>query len=251
MKKNIILYYILVAFVFIFIFIVIFERPKKFISRLIFSHELSLLTHSVFNEINNQIDFDMTKKENNKKSLIILNNYVFDFFKPVFNNLDDGASWKMLHGSIWCDGVADIFLRLAENTNTRVAMVILYDNEKNPLHALNFADLDNSVNNFDENSELNKMYLFDPQNNYFPINNKFDFVNVIYMIKNKIEFSGYDMLDSNNIKLNLLENNKKVFHKNRTFKEYSTIGKLSLKIVTIFPPIIFKTIYKFGIYINP
>ena len=160
MKKNIILYYILVAFVFIFIFIVIFERPKKFISRLIFSHELSLLTHSVFNEINNQIDFDMTKKENNKKSLIILNNYVFDFFKPVFNNLDDGASWKMLHGSIWCDGVADIFLRLAENTNTRVAMVILHDNEKNPLHALNFADLDNSVNNFDENSELNKMYLF-------------------------------------------------------------------------------------------
>jgi hypothetical protein len=83
----------------------IFDSPKKFISRLIFSHDLSLLTHSVFYNINNELDFDMTKTENKKKSLIVLNNYVSDFFNPVFNNLDDGASWKMLHGSIWCDGV--------------------------------------------------------------------------------------------------------------------------------------------------
>ena len=47
--------------------IMIFDQPKKIISKLIFSHDLSLLTHSVFYNINDEIDFDMTKKENQKK----------------------------------------------------------------------------------------------------------------------------------------------------------------------------------------
>ena len=151
MKK--ITYFTFTIFAVLLLSILVFDHPKKFISRLIFSHDLSLLTHSVFHNINNEIDFDMTKKENQKKSLIVLNNYVYDFFRPPITtgkltNLDDGASWKMLHGSIKCDGVADIFLRLAENTNTRVVMIFLYNNDGVSPHTLNFADLDNSINHF-------------------------------------------------------------------------------------------------------
>ena len=243
--------FILVFFTFFLFSILIFDYPKRFISRLIFSHDLSLLTHSVFYNINNEVNFDMTKKENQKKSLLVLNNYVYDFFKPVFSNLDDGVSWKMLHGSIWCDGVADIFLRLAENTNTRVVMIFLYNNDGGSPHTLNFADLDNSINDFEDNSELRKMYLFDPQNNYYPINKKFQFIDINYMLENKTEFSSYIKLDSDNIKLNLLQNDKTVFIRNRIYEEYSIISKLSLIIVKVLPRNSLKFLYKFGIFINP
>ena len=248
MKK--ISYFIFVFFAFFLLSISIFDYPKKFISRLIFSHDLSLLTHSVFYNINNEIEFDMTKKENQKKSLLVLNNYVYDFFKPVFKNLDDGVSWKMLHGSIWCDGVADIFLRLAENTNTRVAMIFLFNNDNVSPHTLSFVDLENSIKDYSD-SDLRKMYLFDPQNNYFPVNKKFQFVNINYMLKNKNEFSSYIKLDSDNIKLNLLQNNKTVFLINRIYDEYSIISKLSLKFVKILPKNSLKFLFKFGIFINP
>tara|TARA_B100001057_G_scaffold324473_1_gene324671 strand:+ start:278 stop:1267 length:990 start_codon:yes stop_codon:yes gene_type:complete len=249
-KKIYILFFIFSIFLFS---ILIFDYPKKFISRLIFSHELSLLTHSVFFKINNEIDFDMTKKENQKKSLIVLNNYVYDFFKPVFINLDDGVSWKMLHGSIWCDGVADIFLRLAEHTNTRIAMIFLFNNNKTDGHSLTFVDLENSLKGNSDYSEasLRKLYLFDPQNNYFPINKKFRFIDINYMLENKNEFSSYIKLDSDNIKLNLLENNKTVFLINRYYDEYSILSKLSLKLVKVLPPNFLKFLFKFGIYINP
>ena len=200
----------------------------------------------------------MTKKESQKKSLIVLNNYVYDFFKPVFNNLDDGVSWKMLHGSIWCDGVADILLRIAENTNTRMVMIFLYNNDGISPHTLTFADLDNSINHFNE-TELRKMYLFDPQNNYYPINKKLQFVNINYMLENKIEFSSYTKLDSDNIKLNLLQNNKRVFIKNRIYNKYSIrnqgrsklISDFSSKIVKFLPKNSLKFLFKFGIFINP
>ena len=142
MKK--ITYFTFAIFAVFLLSILIFDYPKKFVSRLIFSHDLSLLTHSVFYNINDEIDFDMTKKENQKKSLIVLNNFVYDFFRPVFENqnLDDGVSWKMLHGSIWCDGLADILLRLAENTNTRVVMIFLHKNDGVSPHTLSFVDLE-------------------------------------------------------------------------------------------------------------
>jgi len=249
MKK--ITYSTFTIFAVLLLSILVFDHPKKFISRLIFSHDLSLLTHSVFYNINDEIDFDMTKKENQKKSLIVLNNYVYDFFKPVFKNLDSGVSWKMLHGSIWCDGVADIFLRLAENTNTRVVMIFLYNNDGVSPHTLNFADLDNSINDFQDNSELRKMYLFDPQNNYYPINKKFQFIDINYMLENKTEFSSYKKLDSDNIKLNLLQNDQTVFIKNRIYDKYSIISKLSLAIVKVLPKNSLKFLYRFGIFINP
>ena len=256
MKK--ITFFTFTIFAVLLLSILVFDHPKKFISRLIFSHDLSLLTHSVFYNINDEIDFDMTKKENQKKSLIVLNNYVYDFFKPVFNNLDDGVSWKMLHGSIWCDGVADILLRIAENTNTRMVMIFLYNNDGISPHTLTFADLDNSINHFNE-TELRKMYLFDPQNNYYPINKKLQFVNINYMLENKIEFSSYTKLDSDNIKLNLLQNNKRVFIKNRIYNKYSIrnqgrsklISDFSSKIVKFLPKNSLKFLFKFGIFINP
>ena len=38
-----------------------------------------------------------------KKSAIIISQYVHEHTLPIEVNLDDGASWKLLHGSIWCD----------------------------------------------------------------------------------------------------------------------------------------------------
>ncbi len=231
--------------------IFIYDYPKKIISRLIFSHDLSLLTHVVFNNIDKNVEFEMKKKENQKNSLIVLNNFVYNFFRPVFKNLDDGVSWKMLHGSIWCDGVADIFLRLAENTNTRVVMIFLFNNDGVSPHTLNFADLNNNIKYFENSSNLNKMYLFDPQNNYFPINKNNKFINIDYMLKNINEFSNYNRLDSDNIKLNLLQNKKKVFITNRTYNEYSSINKLSRNLVNCLPNYFFKYLFKLGIYVNP
>ena len=249
MKKK--QFLIFIIFSVLLISILIFDYPKKFISRLIFSHELSLLTHSVFNNINDKIDFDMTKKENQKKSLIIINRYVYSFLKPVFKNLDSGVSWKMLHGSIWCDGVSDIFLRLAERINTRVGMIFLYNNDGISPHTLNFVDLDNSSNNFKDNSLLSKMYLFDAQNNYYPINKKFQYVNINYMLKNKNEFSNHTALDSDNIKLNLLQNKQSIFITNRIYDEFSIISKLSLMVVNMLPKNSLNFLFKFGIFINP
>ncbi len=246
MKK--IIYILATISIFFFATILIFDYPKKIISRLIFSHELSLLTHSVFYSINDKLDFDMTKKENQNKSMVVINNFVYNFFRPEFNNLDDGVSWKMLHGSSWCDGVADIFLRLAENTNTRVHMVYLYQNDGIASHTLNFAEL-NVITK--ENFTLNDLFLFDPHYNYYPINKNSQLVNINYMLKNKFEFSNFKMLDSDNIKLNMLENNKRIFITNRIPKEYSILGKISLNIVRFIPKNLMKIIYKFGIFISP
>ena len=246
MKK--IIYILATISIFFFATILIFDYPKKIISRLIFSHELSLLTHSVFYSINDKLDFDMTKKENQKKSMVVINNFVYNFFRPEFNNLDDGVSWKMLHGSSWCDGVADIFLRLAENTNTRVHMVYLYQNDGIASHTLNFAELSEITKG---NFTLNDLFLFDPHYNYYPINKNSQIVNINYMLKNKFEFSNFKMLDSDNIKLNMLENNKRIFITNRIPKEYSILGKISLNIVRFIPKNLMKIIYKFGIFISP
>lgn len=260
-------------FIFINIFILIFDYPKKFISKLIFSHDLSLLSYSVFSSIDNEIDFDMTKKENQTRSLIVLNDFTYKFFRPkILKGLDSGASWKMLHGSIWCDGVHDIFLRLAEYTNTRVNMVALFNKKNSSPHTINFIDLDNRYilkkKNIDDQSikkkelqiKLGKMFPFDSTFNYVPIksikNNQSEIPlqpkleNLDYMLYNRSEFPSYGRYDSG-VRLNLLENDKVVTNVNRLPSEYSIIGKISLKIVQILPKKIAMTIYKFGIFINP
>tara|TARA_B110000003_G_scaffold275525_1_gene318411 strand:+ start:908 stop:1981 length:1074 start_codon:yes stop_codon:yes gene_type:complete len=257
-------------FIFINIIILIFDYPKKFISKLIFSHDLSLLTYSVFSSIDNEIGFDMTKKKNQTKSLIILNDFTYKFFRPEeLKNLDSGVSWKMLHGSIWCDGVHDIFLRLAEYTNTRVAMVALFNKKNSSPHTINFIDLDNkyinqSIKKKDKNKELQiklkKMSPFDSTFNYVPIKSikndqsetplQPNLENLDYMLNNRSEFPSYGMFDLG-VRLNLLENDKFVTNVNRLQSEFSIIGKISLQIIKILPKKIAKTIYKFGIFINP
>ena len=256
MKK--IIFSIFLILISISIYIIIIDYPKKLISRIIFSHDLSLLTNNVFKNINNQVEFDMMEKNNKKKSLIIINNFIYDFIKPVYNtelndfrNLDAGVSWKLLDGSIWCDGVADIFIKLVENLNTRATVAFLYKNDGISPHTLNLIDLDNSINNFEDISKIKQMYLFDAQHNYFPINKKNKFVDLNYMLKNKNEFSGFLALDSDNIKLNLLQNDPFIITINRIYNEYSILNKLSLFVVKILPNNLLKNIYKFGIFINP
>jgi len=242
--KYLLLIYILLLQIFIF------DYPKKFISRLIFSHDLSLLQHSVFKKINENTEFDMKDQKNNKQSLIILNNYVNNFFKYTIEDLDDNVSWKMLHGSILCDGVTDVFLRLAEATNTNVAMVFLYNDNGSSPHTLAFADLENK-NPLWEDDNLGFTYIFDPQENIYPINSKNEFININYMIDNKNEFKNIKRLNSDNKILNLLINNKKVFQKNQIEKDYSLITKFSFNLIQIIPEYFMKKIYKFGIIINP
>ena len=241
--------YLLVIYI-LLLQIFIFDYPKKIISRLIFSHDLSLLQHSVFKKINEKTEFDMRDQKNNKQSLIILNNYVNNFFKYTIEDLDDNVSWKMLHGSILCDGVTDIFLRLAEATNTNVAMVFLYDDNGSSPHTLAFADLKNR-NPLWEDENLGFTYIFDPQANIYPINSNNQLININYMIDNKHEFKNIMRLHSDEKILNLLINQKKVFQRNRIENDYSFITKFSFNLIQIIPEYFMKKIYKFGIIINP
>ena len=262
MKLNLIKSFVFIILESILL-IIIFDYPKKIISRLIFSHDLSLLTYSVFEKINEKQSFDMTEKKNNKKSLIVLNRFVYDFFRPEFDNLDDGVSWKMLHGSIKCDGVSDILLRLAEYTNARAMMVFLYNNKNISPHTLVLIDineilnlddkvnLSHKINKPEENYNLNNIFLFDPTFNYYPLNKKNEYVNINYMLDNFDQFQSYSMLDSDDIKLNLLKNKKLIFMTNRKYNEYSIINKISLNLSKLLPEKILNLTFKFGIFINP
>ena len=246
--SNKIKYFFIIYILFLQIFI--FDYPKKYISRLIFSHDLSLLQHSVFKKINEKTKFDMRDENNNKQSLIIINNYVNNFFEHTIEDLDDSVSWKMLHGSILCDGVTDIFLRLAEATNTPVAMIFLYNDNGSSPHTLAFADLEKK-NTLWEDENLGLAYVFDPQSNIYPINADNQFIDINYMINNKNEFINIKRLHSDNKTLNLLVNKPKVFQRNVIKNDYSFITKLSFNLVQIIPEYFMKTIYKFGIIINP
>ena len=240
----------------IFFLLIIFSLPKTkyYISRLILSHELSILPNLVFKKLDRKINFDMYKIENQKKTAVILNEYVFEHTLPIEINLDDGASWKLLHGSIWCDGVSDILNRLLEVNNTRSYLVFLYaDNDVSP-HTLSFVDfLDQPLIN-GRNSSLEKetLYVFDPQNNYNPLNVRGEIVNISYMIQNKYEFKEMIKLDSDSVKLNLLSNNKaQLWDRNVFGSENSFIRNISKKLVKFLPDIITKQIIKFSIFINP
>ena len=242
MKK----FFFILIFLILFILIILsFNLPKKFVSRVILSHDLSLLPISVFQNINDQIKFDMTKAENQKESLIIINNFIYNFHKPVFSNLDSGVSWKMLHGSIWCDGVADIFIRLVESINTRASIVYLYNNQGVSPHTVPFVNLNNNKNQNNTEENTTNMYLFDPQNNYYPLNKNKEYVDVEYMTKNFDQFDKYIMLISDGI------NNQKIFLTNRVLNNKFELYKISNFLVNIIPKKIMKNIFKFAILINP
>ena len=245
--------FILLGFFFILIIFLI-PKTKYLISRLILSHELSILPNLVFKKLDQKNEIDMYQIDNQKKTAVILNEYVFQHTLPIEINLDDGASWKLLHGSIWCDGVSDILNRLLEVNNTRSYLVFLYANNDISPHTLSFVDfLDQPLVN-GRNSSLDKktLYVFDPQNNYNPLNANGELVNINYMIQNQNEFKEMIKLDSDNIKLNLLSNDKaQLWDRNLFGIENSLIRNISKKVVKFLPEIITKNLIKFSIYINP
>jgi hypothetical protein len=249
-KKIVIV--ILIAVLILLIFAI--PKAKFIISRTILSHELSIVPNLVFKKINQNVEINIYKQENKKKSSIILAEYVFNHTMPIEQNLDDGASWKLLHGSIWCDGVSDIFNRLLEVNHTRSYLVFLYNDENVSPHTLNFVDfLDQPLIN-GRNASLNKrsLYMFDTQSNYMPINKKNALVDINYMINNNFEFKNMNKLDSNNIKLNLLKNDKaQLWDRNVFGKENSLIRNLSKKIARYTPNLVLEGLIKFAIYINP
>ena len=71
------------------------------------------------------------------------------------------------------------------------------------------------------------------------------------MLDNFNQFQSYSMLDSDDIKLNLLKNKKLIFMTNRKYNEYSMINKISLNLSKLLPQKILNLIFKFGIFINP
>ena len=94
--------------------------------------------------------------------------------------------------------------------------------------------------------------MFDTQSNYKPINKKNELVDINYMINNTFEFKNMNKLDSNNIKLNLLKNDKaQLWDRNVFGKENSLIRNLSKKVTRYTPNLVLESLIKFAIYINP
>jgi len=248
--------FISIILLFLLLFLSLFFIPKTqyFISRLILSHELSILPNLIVKKLNKKNELNLYKKNNKKIAAKVFNQYVYDHAKPVKLNLDDGASWKLLHGSIWCDGVSDILNRMLEVINVRAYLVWLHNDKMQTPHALSMVDfLDQKLVN-GRNSSLDKMtlYIFDPQNNYNPINLKNEFVNIRYITENEQEFKHMIKLDSDGKKLNLLKNNLAQLWDQNTFGDQnSIIRNFSKKVVKFFPDIIFEKLIKFSIFINP
>lgn len=224
------------------------------LSRAILSHQLAILPSLVVKKINKKIDFDLYNIDNKKKAAVVLNEYVFKHSKPVEKNLDDGASWKLLHGSIWCDGVSDILNRLLEVVNIRAYLAFLYENNNVSGHVVSYVDfLDQSLI-AGKNNSLNtySLYVFDPQNNYIPINKSDNLVDINYMILNKNEFNHFIKLDSDKIKLNLIENKKvQLWDRNFLKEESGFTRRLSFQLVFYFPDFIFENLIRLSIRINP
>lgn len=245
--KYLILFFILVTL------IISFNNSLKYkLSRLILSHELSILPNLIVKKISKRkgIDLNIDKK----KSAMILNQYVATHVIPIEINIDDGASWKLLHGSIWCDGVSDILNRLLEVINVRSYLVFLYADDGSSPHTLNMVDFEDQKLINDKNSSLDKktLYLFDAQNNYNPINKDNKFVNINYMINHTNEFRDMIKLNSDNIELNLLKNNKgQLWDRNIFGNENSLLRNSSKIFVKYLPDFIFESLIRFAVFINP
>ena len=238
-----------------FFFVIIFDLPKKIISRGILSHELSILPNLIVKKLNKKTDIDLYSVENKYYASLIFNNYVAKTTMPVKENLDDGASWKLLHGSIWCDGVSDIFGRMNEVLNIRSYIVFLYNDKEIAPHALAYVDFENKKINRDKNNKIldfERLYLFDPQNNYLPLNAKGELVRIKYFIENEGLYKNLTKLDSDGKKLNLLKNRRsEFFSANMIDEDNSFIRSFSKKIVKLVPDIFFEKLILLSIKINP
>ena len=217
------------------------------LSRLILSHELSILPNLIVKKISKREGINLSQDK--KKSTMILNQYVATHVMPIEINIDDGASWKLLHGSIWCDGVSDILNRLLEVINVRSYLVFLYADDGSSPHTLNMVDFEDQKLINDKNSSLDKktLYLFDAQNNYNPINKDNKFVNINYMINHTNEFRDMIKLNSDNKELNLLKNNKGQLWDRYIFGMKILFTKFS-KIIVKYLRFFFESLIRFAVY---
>ena len=77
-------------------------------------------------------------------------------------------------------------------------------------------------------------------------------VDINYMINNKIEFRDMEKLDSDNLYLNLLANDKgQLWDRNIFGNQNSYIRNISKKLVRYVPDFIFENLVKLAIIINP
>tara|TARA_B110000003_G_scaffold266463_1_gene293481 strand:+ start:596 stop:1498 length:903 start_codon:yes stop_codon:yes gene_type:complete len=242
--------YFLILFLLI-LFVSNNDLIKLKISRMIMSHELSIMPNLIVKKLSNKSNVDFEKDKMNAAS--IFTQYVYDHVKPIEINLDDGASWKLLHGSIWCDGVSDILNRLLEVIDTRAYLVWLHDNKMNTPHAISMIDFSDQKLINGKNSSLDQktLYMFDAQNNYLPKNKNEVFVNIRYMINNPTEFSDMIKLDSDGVKLNLLINEAQLWDRNIFGIENSFLRNFSKKTIKYLPIFVFEYSLRFAIYVNP
>ena len=241
-----------IIFLSLMILFISFNNFIKFkLSRLILSHELSILPNLIVKKISKDVNFDIYQDK--IQAALFFNNYVATHVIPQEINMDDGASWKLLHGSIWCDGVSDILNRLLEVIEVRSYLVWLHDNNMNTPHAISMVDFQDQplVNGKNSSLDQKTLYMFDPQNNYLPLNKNNKVVNIEYMIANVEEFKEMKKLNSDNIPLNLLINEAQLWDRNNFGKENSIIRNFMKYTVKFSPDIIFESLVKFSIFINP
>jgi hypothetical protein len=243
--------YVIICLSIIIILISFNNFIKYKLSRLILSHELSILPNLIVKKISRKANFDIYQDK--VQAALIFNNYVATHVIPQEINLDDGASWKLLHGSIWCDGVSDILNRLLEVIEVRSYLVWLHDDNMNTPHAISMVDFQDQplVNGRNSSLDQNTLFMFDPQNNYLPLNKNNKVVNIKYMISNVEEFKEMEKLNSDNIPLNLLINEAQLWDRNIFGKDNSIIRNFMKYVVKLSPDFIFEGLIKFSILINP
>ncbi len=241
-----------VIFLSLMIFIISSNNFIKYkLSRLILSHEFSILPNLVVKKISKKTNFDIYQEK--VQAALFFNNYVSTHVIPQEINLDDGASWKLLHGSIWCDGVSDILNRLLEIIEVRSYLVWLHDDNMNTPHAISMVDFEDQplVNGRNSSLDQKTLYMFDPQNNYLPLSKNNKVVNIEYMIANVEEFKEMEKLNSDNIPLNLLINKAQLWDRNTFGKDNSIIRNFMKYAIRFLPDFIFEGLIKFSILINP
>ena len=111
----------------LFCSIIFFWYKKNFISRVILSHELSILPAIIVKEINKKTINDIYNQHSKKKTLVYFNNYLNSIFISRSGRYDEGAARRMLHGNVYCDGQADTLIRLLEHINVKAYNVFLYN----------------------------------------------------------------------------------------------------------------------------
>jgi len=93
-----------------------------FISRVMLSHSSRFMYRTINRIIIQQIPRD---KRDIATELKFIKRYIYLNTYPYGQVRDDGASWMLIFGEIWCDSAANIFIRLIGPLNIRGYLVFL------------------------------------------------------------------------------------------------------------------------------